>query len=569
MRLKEKTFLLVSDQNPASDVLSDRREACIRNAHGGELCARCLLPEASPMSLVKSALILFVLLSFSSVLPAFPQLEPSWPPDSNAYRRSAVPEDENPRGKPAIGPRQFDTPNFPNVFVRDTVVSNTDPTLTSTDQFGDSEPAIAINVANTSEIVITAFSGFNWTNPGTSLPGDAPLWLTTDGGNTWTKEETIPSPEDVYGKFCPCDQTVDYGRSSELFGSFLTVNPTNIYSGSTINPADVSSWQWPVQKHQATLTDFGAPNHADQPWLLVNPDPFVSTQDNAYVAYDDFSGGCCSSPTLRVSTALGTAPPFFVRDVLTGVSSPFINPGHRLAADRSTGFVYELYQVRIAPGADGISQNINFVLNRSTDGGATWGLNGSATGIVVANADSTQPRPKFGTVNALLGGVDHVAVDHVTGDVYVVHGNRDARTGNNRLSIVRLVNDGNGGLAIANRAFITGQVQAALPSVAVNASGIVGVLYDTFDGFSSTGFPIFSAHLAISRDQGSSFSDQVIETFLSPTTDNGNGRQRVLGDYQQLKSLGNIFYGTFTGNGVPFGRPFANMDAMFFKTSVQ
>lgn len=70
---------------------------------------------------------------------------------------------------------------------------------------------------------------------------------------------------------------------------------------------------------------------------------------------------------MRVSTALGTAPPFFVRDVLTGISSPFINPGHRLAVNRSNGFVYELYQVRIAPGADGVSQNINFVLNRSTD----------------------------------------------------------------------------------------------------------------------------------------------------------------------------------------------------------
>jgi hypothetical protein len=203
------------------------------------------------------------------------------------------------------------------------------------------------------------------------------------------------------------------------------------------------------------------------------------------------------------------------------------------------------------------------------DGGLTWGLNGSPTGIVVANADSTQPRPKFGTVNALLGGVDHVAVDRVTGDVYVVHGSRDAVTGNNRLSLVRLVNDGNGGLAIANRTFVTGQVQAALPSVAVNTSGIVGVLYDTFDGFSNTGFPIFSAHLAISRDQGGSFSDIVPETFLSSTTDNGNGRQRVLGDYQQLKAVGNVFYGVFTGNGVPFGRPFANMDAIFFKTSVR
>jgi len=517
--------------------------------------------------MVRTQCLPFLLLATFLVVPAFSQLEPSWPPDGNVYTRKARGEDKSPGGKPALRSPQFGTPTFPEVFIRDTVVSNVDPSLTNTDEFRDSEPSIAINRTNTNEIVITAFSGFNWTNPGTDPPGDAPLWLTNDGGNTWSKDLTIPSPTGVYGKFCPCDQTIDFGRSDEFFGSFLTVNPTNIYSGSTTDPADVNSWQWPIEKHQATLTDFGAPNHADQPWLLVNPDPFVSTQDNVYVAYDDFKG--CCSPRMRVSTALTTAPPFFVRDVLTGVSSPFINPGHRLAVDRSTGFVYELYQVRIAPGADGVSQNINFVLNRSMDGGATWGLNGSPTGIVVANADSTQPRPKFGTVHALLGGVDHLAVDHVTGDVYVVHGNRDPATGNNRLSIVRLSNDGNGGLIIVSRSFVTGQVQAALPSVAVNDSGIVGVLYDTFEGFSPTGFPIFSAHLAISRDQSGTFTDQVLETFLSPSMDNGNGRQRVLGDYQQLKSVGNVFYGVFTANGVPFGRPFANTDAIFFKTSGQ
>jgi hypothetical protein len=57
------------------------------------------------------------------------------------------------------------------------------------------------------------------------------------------------------------------------------------------------------------------------------------------------------------------------------------------------------------------------LLNRSTDGGQTWTRNGSAAGIVVANADSTQPQPKFCTVNALLGGVEHAAVDPKSGAV--------------------------------------------------------------------------------------------------------------------------------------------------------
>lgn len=42
----------------------------------------------------------------------------------------------------------------------------------------------------------------------------------------------------------------------------------------------------------------------------------------------------------------------------------------------------------------------------------------------------------------------------------------------------------------------------------------------------------------------------------------------VLGDYEQLKAVGTTFFGVFPGNGVPFGRPFANIDPIFFKTTV-
>jgi hypothetical protein len=173
---------------------------------------------------------------------------------------------------------------------------------------------------------------------------------------------------------------------------------------------------------------------------------------------------------------------------------------------------------------------------------------------------------KFGTVNALLGGVDHAAVDPNNGDVYYVYGDRDGTTGNNRLSIRRLTDNGAGGLTVGAKNFVTGQVQAALPSVAVAANGVVGVLYTQYDGVSG-GFPSFSAHLATSSDQGVTFTDTTLESFLSPSTDNGGCRQRVLGDYQQMKAVGNIFYGVFTGNGVPFGRTTSNLDAIFFKMS--
>jgi len=476
----------------------------------------------------------------------------SAPPDTTPYTRPALPEDSAPRGVRAI-------PLLPGLssIIVDTVVNNTDPNLTNTDTFNDGETSIAVNPANPNGIVITAFSG--------SWGANAPLWQSTDGGNIWTKQFTIPAPPGVAAAGCPCDQAVDYGRNNQMSGTFLI---SDIFSGTTTDPASAAAWNWLVIAGVTQRTNHLVPSSfgdADQPWLLVNLDPTTPTQDDVYAAYDDFSGG----PDMRVAVSFGVNPPNFTVDNQSGTSTGGINPGHRLAVDRQTGFVYSLFQ-RCVSNCGGDPKNINYMLNRSTDGGATWILNAMPGGIIVANADSTQPTPKFGTVNALLGGVDHAAVDPNTGDVYYVYGNRDAATTNNRLAIRRIFDNGGGGVTVGPENFVTGQVEAAIPSVAVAVAsnglshGIVGVFYYTFDGFSS-GFPIFSAHLAQSSDQGVTFSDQVLETFLSSAADNGNPRQRVLGDYMQMKAVGTCFYGAFTGNGVPFGRPFSNHDPIFFR----
>jgi hypothetical protein len=285
-----------------------------------------------------------------------------------------------------------------------------------------------------------------------------------------------------------------------------------------------------------------------------------------YVAYDNFGGVVDDFVPLQVAVAEATTPPDFDVDVTTGFSRGPVNPGHRLANDPRTGTIYSLFQGQATlVGPDGVV-NVDYVLNRSTDGGRTWGLNGSRFGIVVANADSIQLTPKFCTVNGLRGGIDHAAVDPKTGDIYYVYGNRDAATGNQRLAIRRITTDPTTGVVtIGSEFFVTGQVQAAIPSVAVNEAGTVGVFYYTCDGFSTDGFPVFTAHFALSTDQAQHFVDIGFLTFLSPEKDNGNPRQRVLGDYQQVKAVGEVFYGSFTGNGARFGRPVSNNDPIFFR----
>jgi hypothetical protein len=474
----------------------------------------------------------------------------SWPFDSNVYVRAAIPED--------YAVSRPKTLQATTVFVRDTVVSNTDPTLTNTDTFNDGETTIAINPANTNEIVISAFSG--------SWGANAPIWHSTDGGNTWTKRFTVPVPTGL-GPGCPCDQVFDYGRGNRLSGTFLKSG--DIYSGTTTNPTSSAAWGWLASMGVAVPTNSTGIGNSDQPWLLVNRDTATAAQDNVYAAYDDFS---MLPRGMQIAVAQGSNPPNFTIDNSAGTSlncigGNCVNPGHRLAVDTGNGTVYSLFQDLVTGLNPGGFFNLNYMLNRTTDSGATWGLNGSASGIVVANADTTQATTKFGTVNALLGGIDHATVDPTNGDVYYVYGTRDSVTLNNRLSIIRLTDDGLGGLTIGASSFVTGQVDAALPSVAVTSDGTVGVLHTTFDGFSG-GFPQFTAHFATSTDQGATFSDNTLLTFLSSATDDGNPGQRVLGDYNQVKANGTTFYGVFTGNGVPLGRPFANHDPIFFKVFV-
>src|SRR5262245_11385647 len=477
------------------------------------------------------------------------------PPDTSPYWRPALPGDYAPK-------RIRPIPLVPGVFIVDTVVNNTDPNLTNTDTFNDGETSITVNPANPNEIIVTAFSG--------SWGAHAPLWQSTDGGHIWTKRFTIPAPPGIAANGCPCDQTVDYGTANQMAGTFLI---SDIFSGITTNPASPPAWNWLVIAGVTQATNFNnspSPGGVDQPWLLVNSDPTIPTQDNVYAAYDDFTNGndCIGDAcNIRVSVSYGANPPDFTVDNQSGTATGSINPGHRLAVDPRNGSVYSLFQRNIAPGVGG-SKNIDYMLNRYTDSGATWSLNGMAGGIIVANADSTQPTPKFGTVNALLGGVDHAAVDPNNGDVYYVYGNRDAATGNDRLAIRRIQDNGGGGVTVGPEHFVTGQAEAAIPSVAVASDGTVSVFYYTFDGFSPDQFPTFSAHLAQSSDQGVTFSDQVLLTFLSSATDNGNNRQRVLGDYMQMKAVDTCFFGAFTGNGVPFGRPFANHDPIFFRVCV-
>ena len=191
----------------------------------------------------------------------------SWPKDTNTYTRPAVPADA---AAPPAAP-SVPTTNTHLMRVYDVIINNTDPNLRFNDTIGGSETSIAIDPNNRNQIVITAFSG--------AWGSFAPLWLSRDGGQSWTKEFTIGAPAGVNNAGCPCDQTFDYGVNfangnplfTNLFGSILDADG-NIYTGNIFDPSLQGNWtyQFDTATNASQTTNRVAVSigKADQPWMV-------------------------------------------------------------------------------------------------------------------------------------------------------------------------------------------------------------------------------------------------------------------------------------------------------------
>jgi hypothetical protein len=540
----------------------------------------------------------------------------SQPPDTTQYHRPAIRMDRDlaRRIRPPVRAR-LQAPNPSLLKLIDVNAS-----APGSDSVSRTEPSIAVNPENPNVIVVHGGFG-DWAGSQCSS-----LFVSTNGGISWNRVRSINPPTNIPVKSGPNDTTLAYGANSLLTGSFLVqVNPfsgNDLFTGNTPDPTKIASFRWNMIDtgvlaaerlgpfgnncsgssieafRRAQPTDQISSHGSDQPWVAIHsfrPDLIVTAersniippwpiamQNDVYVAYSDFNR---ADVPVRVAVSVGANPPTFTVDKQVGArGSGGVNPGHRLAVAPTTissdgliigrGFVHSLHQRCVDCSAD--PPQFDIVLNRTTDHGSTWSLNGSSEGMVVAQASSKQPTPKFGTVNALLGGLDQLALDPSNGAVYVVYGVFDQAVQGNRLAIRKLTylkcnefSDCNV-LVAGPEVFVDdGQSPAALPAVAVTANGTVGVLYDTFEGMIG-GLPVFVTHLAVADGhQGAlTFNNQSLMAFLSPASDNSVSDQRVLGDFQQMIAVGNKFYGVFSGNGAALGRSVASIDPIVFIADV-
>jgi hypothetical protein len=416
------------------------------------------------------------------------------------------------------------------------------------------EPSIAVNPLDPNKMVVATFAYGR--NPiSLSYTGQASLWYTTNAGASWGLR--FPITQIPAARVGPLDQTIAYDKNGvlhmavKLAAQYSPLVGAGIFHGQTTDPdsdgrdgRSTNVWQWTNGG-----TQINAPsNDPDQPWLVVGP--IIGQADGVAVNVGHSNFDTFLEERVASSTNGGTSfRPADDRRINNGMQQVgFWNPGTRVTMDRQ-GRVYSIIGWSDAYLGGGL-RHVQYSLNRWS-GGNAWDFttnNAQPGGITVDQGNSLQGYGyKFGDVNALLGNITSIAASPDAQHIYTVYGKQDASNidqiyvrefhpdPNNRTNL----------LGTASVAVSQGSLPSALPSAAVTDDGKLWVMYDQFDPANAT----FAVRLASSTDLGQSFGDELLYSFTSPIPDNGDVRQRVLGDYQGLIALGNRVYGTFAGRG--------------------
>lgn len=410
------------------------------------------------------------------------------------------------------------------------------------------EPAITANPLNPNQIVLTSFSGSDW-----PLGGNASLFYSNNGGASWAYTVPVPPPPGTTTNYyCPCDQTMDWGRNGQLYATFLHYNfggsVASVFSAQATDPTDPSSWIYRAPGGVSQSTNLPALIYPDQPWLWSGPLPGDNSQTNVCVAYDSFDN-TYSYAEMRAADSPGATPLDFTRDATANTDGQQygdgINPGTRITVGPD-GKIYNVFQRLVSVQANGVKQ-LTYLISVSTDGGQTWSVansdHSSGAKIVAANVYSFQGNgSKIGGVNALLGGVDAITVDKA-GAAWVVYGARATLTAHDQLFLVKVTYNA-GNLTVGTPVTLSSStVDSYLPAVAVLPNGEAGVLFLTLSGSTfQWRFQQYTNGTTLNKSTG-------FPSFTSPFANNGVSNQRIFGDYIQARAVGCKYYGTYPAKG--------------------
>ena len=399
---------------------------------------------------------------------------------------------------PKIPPGEFS----PSVLASSAIASqSTFASLASTPAAG--ADVNASNGAGLSEVSIDV----NPTNPlNQVVVGHAPnlatmnTFYTTDGGATWTLV-ALGNAQDGLTSTFRFDPTVAFDDDGRLYVGYgvkvatpdrrAVVVATSTDGGQTYSQFTVIS----------TTNDIGGLPGNDKWHLATGPDPVTPAQQNVYIAWTQNVTESGTDQRIVVSRSTDGGTTFSAPLIINDASIAGTSAGN-LFADPAVGPNGEVY-------VSWSSLNANLTrVDRSLDGGLTWGTDSQVTAVNVPFALSIPPQPDRGISPGPTLDTDRSGGPN-DGRLYITYTDRAASGGADTNIFVRSSTNGGATWSAPIRVNDdTGTSSQFLPWLDVDqVTGTVGVVwYDARNDASNKKVQTF---MAASFDGGASFQANI------------------------------------------------------------
>ncbi|MCW3054717.1 MAG: BNR/Asp-box repeat protein [Chthonomonadales bacterium] len=408
-------------------------------------------------------------------------------------------------------------------------VVNMIPAAMSGETNQDSEPNIAVNPAQPNDIVATAFT------PAPMGGSFAPIYVSTDGGNTWALRTVVPGN----GFVGTGDITVGFATTGGVLYA-------GILNGQTSRMQILRTASFNSTAAMSVLVDRAS---EDQPWVVAGSVVVGGvSRDRVFVGNEDGNqpGGRTATVDVSQDAATAPAPAGFTPIQLEHRSTVVNKDGPPIrTAFHIDGTVYSAFH-RWASGTFP-NLNIDVVITRDDN----WGASATPFSALVDSGDNVVGQRiatnRFVRFNALmgqerLGGDLSIAVDPAaSGTLWVAWCDRVGGMAGTDWTLHVSHSTDRGQTWSADVRTIT---NAKNPSLAVNSARRLGLVYQLFTGTQ------WVTTLELTTDSWASAAETHI-LHQAPSNTPARSFLPYIGDYIRMISIKRDFYGVFCGNNTP------------------